>query len=126
MASSGQWRPANLTDLTKKDAAHVVNQLFRETNARIDSLVQNTAVSFAGQAVLNFGTIPAQSCTDRPVYVTGASQQHVPHESPVNPPGTNLHWSSFISQQNQVTIRVCNPTVAGIAAHTVQWRVKVI
>src|SRR6266436_10215623 len=116
------WRPSNLTDLTRKDAAHVVNQLFRETNGRIDDITKAQRISLRGQAALNFGSVASQSCVERPVNLIGVNQNHVPHVAPVTAIGANLNWSSYVLASDTVAIRVCNPTSSPITANTINWR----
>jgi hypothetical protein len=112
--------------LTHKDAPHVVNQAFREANGRIDDIEKVLGNKIQGQATLNFGSIGAGACVERPAYVLGATQDGVPHSTPIVQIGANLVWSSWITDKNQVTIRVCNPTVAPIAANTLKWKVTVV
>jgi len=117
------WRPSRITNFTDPQAAHVVNQLFRETNGRIDDINQNATPTVRGQATLNYGSIAGNTCIDRPAHILGITANLVPHVSPVTTVGANLSWSSQVASSNVVNIRVCNHTTAPIAANTIQWRV---
>lgn len=120
-------RPSRLTDLTQKDAVHVINQLFAEYAKRIDD-VQQSAVKkrIASQSKLVFGTIAANSCVEAIVNLLGASTTLVAHANPTLPLGsTNLTWTAYVSAANQVKVRVCNPTAAPIAVNTTKWNILV-
>lgn len=119
------WRPSNLTDLTRKDAAHVVNQLFRETNGRIDDIQKAQVPVLRGQATLTFGSIAAGSCVDRTFTLLGARQDNVPHATPTLSIGNNLHWATRITASDKVTIRVCNVSGGAVTPQAVQWKVIV-
>src|ERR1700680_4067372 len=120
-------RPSRLTDLTQKDAVHVINQLFAEYAKRIDD-VQQSAVKkrISSQSKLVFGTIAANSCVEAIVNLLGASTTLVAHANPTLPLGsTNLTWTAYVSAANQVKVRVCNPTAAPIAVNTTKWNILV-
>lgn len=117
------WRPANIKDFSGSQAAHVVNQLFRETNIRIDSISKNSTPILRGQASLNYGTIGAGSCVDRPIHMLGVNSNHVPQASPVTTIGAGLSWSAQIASSNNVNVRVCNATTSPVAANTITWKV---
>lgn len=115
------WRPARISK--KGGSEHVINQLFRETNGRIDDLSKVSGRRVTGQSTLAHGTLTAQTCTDRTMHVTGANRNLVPHASPIISPSPNVHWSSYISAANQVTVRLCNPTGSNIIINPTEWTV---
>lgn len=120
-------RPAKLTDLTTKDAVHVINQNFAEYAKRIDD-VQKLAVKtrISSQSTLVFGTIAANSCVEALVNILGASTNLVAHANPSLPLGSvNLNWNAYVFAANQVKVRVCNPTTSPIAVNTTKWNILV-
>lgn len=121
------WRPAKISDLSV-EAAGVINQLFRETNARIDTLNAAQKPYIKGQGTLVFGTIPANSAVERVLHVIGANTNGVAHASPAGglDPHSNLLWSARVTGPNTVAIRVANPTGSGIAANTIKWNINVV
>lgn len=121
------WRPARITNL-HPEAAHVVNQLFRETNGRIDDLQKQQRPRIKGTSKLAFGTIPANSAIERTVNIPGANTSGAVHVSPgqgVDPGNINLMWSGRVIGQGQVAVRVLNPTASPIAVNTIPWNVSV-
>lgn len=118
-------RPLRLTDLSSETGAHVLNQNFRELTGRVDDLKRVLDKRIGSSSTLTFGSIPAQSCKDLTAFVTGANQGLVAHANPVGGLGPNLHWSAFVSKQNQVTIRVCNPTSGALTPAVVKWQIMV-
>jgi hypothetical protein len=123
--STGPWRPAKLSgDGTEK---HVINQNFREINARLDA-VSSSPVKRIGtpRANLNFGAIGAQTGVERTVRCNGASQQSVALANPINNLGnTALVWCAWVSAADQVTVRLVNPTGGSITPNVVGWAVGV-
>ncbi len=120
-------RPAKLTDLSHADAVHVINQNFAEYAKRIDD-IQKLASNkrIASKSMLVFGTVPANSCVEALVNLLGARTTLVAHANPTLPLGsTNLTWAAYVSAANQVRVRVCNPTAAGIAVNSVSWNILV-
>jgi hypothetical protein len=119
--------PSRLTDLTHPDAVKVINQLFDTYSKRIDTVAQQAASKrISSVSKLNFGTIPASSCKDSVVNILGASTTLVAHANPVLPLSvTPLTWSSFVSKNGQVTVRVSNPTTAPVVVNTVTWNILV-
>lgn len=120
------WRPSRLSNnVINPVAGHVVNQVLRETNARIDDINAQANKRISSTSTLNFGAVSANTCKDRTMHVTGVNQHHV---SAVNPVGgllgsSQIHWSSFVSGANQVTVRLCNPTTGSITVVNAPWRV---
>jgi len=85
-----------------------------------------TPKRLASRSFLKFGTVGANSCVEATVNLLGASTNLVAHANPVLPLGsTNLTWTAYVSAANQVKVRVCNPTAAGIAVNTVEWNILV-
>jgi hypothetical protein len=76
-------------------------------------------------AVLDFPNIPAQTCAELNMTVTGAV---VGDEVRLGPPSTieaNLSWSGYVSAADTVTIRVCNPSAGAINPVSATWRATV-
>jgi len=124
-------RPANITKLEGSEGLHVINQLFREIHGRLDdiekSVQPHTILKTSGTLV--FGTVPAQSTVEATLYVGQANTAGTVHVSPaqgVSLGNANLMWSGYVSQQNQVKVRLLNPTGSGIAVNTIKWNVCVI
>lgn len=120
-------RPSRLTDLSHPDAVHVINQLFAEYAIRIDNVDKKaTTKRIASLSTLVFGTIAANSCAEATVNLLDARTTLVAHANPTLPLGSNnLTWTAYVSAANQVKVRVCNPTAAGIAVNTVKWNILV-
>lgn len=121
-------RPARLTDLSHPDAVHVLNQLLAEYAIRIDNVDKKaTTKRIASQSLLVFGTVGAGTCVEATVNILGATTNLVAHANPILPlyAGVNLSWSAYVSAANQVKVRLCNPTAAGIAVNTVKWNILV-
>src|ERR1700752_5190047 len=121
-------RPAKLTDLSHPDAIHVINQNFAEYAKRIDDVQKLASPKRIGsKSKLVFGTISANSCVEATVNIIGANTNLVAHANPTLTLGsTNLSWSAYVSAQNQVKVRLCNPTGAGIAVNSVVWNILVL
>lgn len=122
-------RPANITRLDH-EALQVLNQLFREIHGRLDDIEKKTPAhrQIKTSGLLVFGTVPAQNTVEAVLYVGGADTSGTVHASPaqgVSLGNNNLVWSAYVSQQNQVKIRLLNPTSSGIAANTIKWNVLV-
>ena len=120
-------RPANIPGTDQ--AAHVVNQSVRELHARIDDLAKKVSPHsvLKSSSKLSFGAIGANSTVERTFILQGASAQGTAHVSPQLTLGnTNLIWSAYVSKQNQVTVRLLNPTGAPVTPNTVTWSVSVI
>lgn len=123
-------RPARLTSLSNPDAVHVVNQLFREIEGRIDDVQKSVPPHnhLKTTGTLVFGTVGAQSTLEATLYVPGASTQGVAHVSPTQ--GTaipaGITWSAYVSGQNQVRVRISNATGTGILVKSIPWNVFVI
>ena len=82
---------------------------------------------YRGQTgTLTFGAIPAQTCAERsaPVHgiVAGNPSQSTPSATLGN---VNLGWSSWISENGTLTVRVCNPSTASITPIPVAWNYRV-
>lgn len=118
-------RPLRVTDLGSETGAHVLNQNFRELTGRVDDLQKVLNKRIGSSSTLTFGSIGAQACKDVTAFVTGANQGLVAHANPVGGLGANLHWTAFVSKQNQVTIRVCNPTTGALTPKVVKWQIVV-
>lgn len=73
-------------------------------------------------ASLTFGTIAAQTCNEQEIAIAGVSGTDSVYANPVNGhPTLGITWSA-IPGGNKIIVRVCNPTSAGIAVTTQQWR----
>lgn len=117
------WRPANLKSLPP-EASHVLNQLLRETNQRIDDLAKKVPPhqNLKGTATLNFGTIPANSSVERTVNALGVNTSAAVAVSPSLTIGSvHLAWSARVGQNNQILIKVTNPTTGALDANSVKW-----
>ena len=135
---SGTWRPTNLNlpaeglpdDVRNKLStwAHVISQGIREANQNLDSLSKRQSKRIGTtSALLNFGSIPAQSVVERNINLLGANQNLVPHASPRNSLGNvNLTWSAYIVSNGVVTVKLSNPTTGAITPNTVTWNVVCI
>lgn len=125
---TGPWRPAKITEFNK-EGLHVVNQLFRETNARVDNLSRVQKPVPQGTPHLAFGTIPAQSSIEATCFVFGAGTSHTAYASPaqgLDIGSPHLSWSARVVGQNKVAVRVTNPTSAGIAVNVIPWNIRVL
>jgi hypothetical protein len=124
--AGGPWRPANIKSLPG-EAAHVINQAVREINGRIDVVSAQQRPYIKGSSTLAFGTVGAQSTVEATVHISNANSNGVAHASPAQgiqiPLG--LHWSAYVSGQNQVRVRLSNITGAPIAVPAVLWNVTV-
>ena len=124
--SIGPWRPANIKDLPK-EAAHVINQGVRETNARIDVLQSQQRPYIKGSSRMAFGTIGPGSSVEATANITNATTTGVAHASPAQglelPAG--LMWSAYVSQQHQVKVRILNATAGPVAVPTILWNISV-
>src|SRR5579859_2524991 len=117
----GTWRPANIKGLPA-EAAHVINQLMRETNMRIDDTNKRlpTHQQLKGQGVLNFGTIPANTAVERTINLLGIGSGAAVMANPVlNLGNANLIWSAHVPTSNQVTVRLLNPTSSPVTVNKI-------
>jgi len=110
---------------------HVINQLFRELVGRIDDAEKKIPPHnhLKSTSTLVFGTIPANSAVEATVYVGGAHTSGVAHASPgqgVDIGNSNLIWSARVGQQNQIRVRVLNPTNAPVVVNTIPWNIFVL
>lgn len=126
------WRLSNINVPTGKDGqpdfsqlTHVVNQLLRETNGRIDDLSKTSQRRVNGTSQLTFGTVGAGASVERIMHVPAAHENLVAHVNPIGDPGSGLVWSSRITAANQVSVRVVNPTGAPVAVNTIFWKAVV-
>jgi hypothetical protein len=118
-------RPLRLTDLGTETGAQVLNQNFRELHGRVDDLQKVLNRRVAGASTLTFGVVPAGGCVDATAYVNGASQQLVAHANPTVDIGANLTHSARVLKQNQVAVRVCNPTTGPLTPNVAKWQIVV-
>lgn len=120
-------RPSRLTSLDHPDAVKIINKGFDDISNNIKQL--ETAVNGSrifSQSTLVFGTIPANSSVNSTVNVLGASTTMVATANPILPLGSvHLIWSSYVSKNGQVTVKVCNPTTGPLAVNTVKWNILV-
>ena len=120
-------RPARITG--EHDLYHVVNQLFREVNARLDNVASQLPAHTISKlsAKLVYTSIAAQTCQERTATLLGATTQQTAAASPQVALGNvNLHWSAYVSKANTVTVRVCNITGGAITPNTVKWNISVV
>ncbi|HSY31346.1 MAG TPA: hypothetical protein VLA42_05115 [Verrucomicrobiae bacterium] len=76
---------------------------------------------------LAYSTIAAQSCAEREMEVANARPSGTAMASPGEPLGSgNLVWSAWISENDKVKVRVCNPTTSSITPNSVGWNVTVM
>jgi len=123
-------RPAKITAFDPT-ALHILNQAVREITGRLDDLQKQVPKRTILKATskLVFGTVGAQSAVDATVFVNGAHTGGAASASPaqgVDIGSPNLIWSARVSAQNQVKVRVANPTGAGIAVKTIPWNVSIV
>lgn len=121
------WRPARIANL-HPEAAGVINQLFRETNGRIDDINKAQRPRIKSTSKLVFGTIPAGQAVEAVVNIPGANTSGVAHVSPgqgVTPGSPHLMWSSRVVANGQVAVRVLNPTGSPLAVNTIPWNIFV-
>ena len=77
---------------------------------------------YSGSAILTFPSIPAQSCQEQTLTVRGAVAGQGAFFSPGASLGNpNLSWSSWISANNTVSVRVCNPSNNAVRPSAVTW-----
>lgn len=124
-------KPSNIS--SQKDLLPTLNQNIREIHIRIDKALQQIPVHvpLKASSTLNFGLIAAQTAVERTLNLPGASTKGIAHVSPALTLGTTaghkaLIWSAYVSQQNQVTIRLMNPTGAGVTPNSVVWNATCI
>lgn len=71
--------------------------------------------------------IAGQSCLEREIQVTNARPTGTAMASPAESLGSgNLVWSAWISENDKVNVRVCNPTTGSITPNSVRWNVTVV
>ena len=120
--------PSRLTDLKHPDAVNVINKNFDTFAKRLDDLAKASASKrISSKSTLTFGTINANTSKDSIVNILGASTTLVAHANPILPLDSTgqLTWSSFVSKNGQVTVRVSNPTTGNIVVNTVSWNILV-
>jgi len=119
-------RPANISKLDQT-ALHIINQNARETNDRIDDLARKLPPHShikSQTGAITFGSIPANSAVEATAYLNGATTNGVAHCSPKLTLGNvNLNWVAYVSQQNQITIRVSNVSTSPITPNAVKWNI---
>lgn len=77
---------------------------------------------YSGSAILTFTSIPAQSCQEQTLAVRGAVAGQGAFFSPGASLGNpNLSWSSWVSANNTVSVRVCNPSNNVVRPSAVTW-----
>lgn len=103
----------------------MLNQNFRELTGRVDDIQKVLTKRIGSASILTFGAIAPQTCKEATAFITGANQGLVAHANPVAALGQNLQWSSYVSKQNQVTVRVCNPSSGSITPNVVKWQIVV-
>ena len=119
-------RPVKATELAGPTGAHVVNQNFREVEGRLDDIQKVLNRRIGGTPTLTFGSVGAGACVEVTAYVNGANQNLVAHATPTVQVGSNVHWSARVLQQNQVAVKVCNPSTSPISVSTARWQVVVV
>ena len=76
---------------------------------------------------LAYSAISAQSCGEQEMQVMNARPAGTAMASPAESLGTgNVVWSAWVSENDKVKVRVCNPTTSNITPNTVGWNVTVI
>jgi hypothetical protein len=77
---------------------------------------------YSGSAILTFPSIAAQTCQEQTLTVRGAVAGQGAFFSPgANLGSANLSWSSWISANNTVSVRICNPSEKAITPLPVTW-----
>lgn len=77
---------------------------------------------YSGSAILTFASISAQSCQEQTLTVKGAVAGQGAFFSPGASLGNpNLSWSSWVSANNTVSVRVCNPSNDLVRPSAVTW-----
>ena len=74
---------------------------------------------------MTFGAIAPGACVDATAYVTGANQGLAANASPLVDIGPNLTHSARVLKQNQVSVRVCNPTSGPLTPAVGKWQIVV-
>lgn len=76
-------------------------------------------------ATLNFGTIPANSHSDKTIKVIGAKLADSVFASPNGLPESGVVWSACVSADDTITVRVANVTTSPITMTQRSWRADV-
>lgn len=122
-------RPGNLTSVTTSEGLATLNQQIREIHIRIDQTLKQIPVHkiVKTSALLNFGTVNANSSVARSVALTGAQQIGAASASPQLSLGnTNLHWMAQIQSSNQITVTLINSTAGNITPNVVKWNLACV
>jgi len=87
----------------------------------------NSNKVYRGQtATLTFGVIPPQACAEQNAAVRGIATGSPSQATPsANLGNINLSWSSWISENSTLTVRLCNPSTASITPNSVAWNYRV-
>jgi parallel beta-helix repeat protein len=72
-------------------------------------------------AALTFGSIPANSCSEQPIAVTGVPTTSAVFVSPQVSIGANFSWSAYVSASGTVQARVCNVTTGALTPSVQTW-----
>lgn len=78
-------------------------------------------------AILAYSPIAAHKCQEQTLTVVGATTAGVASASPsANVGNGNLIWSAWVSADNSVSVRLCNPSTSSIRPNAVSWSVEVV
>jgi hypothetical protein len=80
-----------------------------------------------GRGTLAYSAIPAQSCRERTLSLTGALTTGIATASPAADIGTNLYYGGArVVDSGEVAVRICNPTASALTPNSVSWNVQVV
>lgn len=122
-------RPGNITDVTSSEGLATLNQQIREIHIRIDQANKQIPLHkiVKTSALLNFGTVNANSAVVRTVALTGAQQIAAASASPQLSLGnSNLHWMAQVQSSNQITVTLINSTAGNITPNVVKWNLACV
>jgi len=120
------FRPIKITAFDST-GLHVLNQVVKEIEGSFQDLQKQIPPHnhLKSTSILVFGSVPANSSQEATVLLPGASTTGVAHASPAQglklPSG--LSWSSMVTAQNQITVRVTNATTSPVTVNTQKWNV---
>jgi hypothetical protein len=78
-------------------------------------------------STLAYPVVPARSCKDQPLKVTGAlPESSDANASPNGKIGVDLYWSAWVSEPNTVSVRVCNSSLTPVKPLAVRWSASVM
>jgi hypothetical protein len=77
-------------------------------------------------SMLTYPVIPAHSCKDQLLKVAGAlPDSSDANASPNGQIGANLYWSTWVSESDTISVRVCNNSVRPVTPLAIRWSATV-